>query len=64
MEVKLDIVDAGTCNSNILAWRRNQWFENHVAGLRAKLSLSEETVERRCASSSTTRRSSASSPTT
>src|SRR5262245_20468275 len=44
LEVKLDIVDAGTCNSNILAWRRNQWFENQVAGLRAKLSLSEETV--------------------
>ena len=44
MEVKLDIVDAGTCNSNILSWRRNQWFENNVAGLRAKLSLSEETV--------------------
>lgn len=44
MEVKLDIVDGYTCNSNILAWRRNQWFENQVAGLRAKLSLSEETV--------------------
>jgi secreted trypsin-like serine protease len=44
MEVKLDIVDANTCNSNILVWRRNQWFENQVAGLRAKLSLSEETV--------------------
>ena len=44
MEVKLDIVDAGTCSSNILAWRRNQWFENQVAGLRAKLSLSEDTV--------------------
>ena len=27
-----------------LVWRRNQWFENQVAGLRAKLSLSEETV--------------------
>jgi secreted trypsin-like serine protease len=44
LEVRLDIVDAGTCNSNILAWRRNQWFENQVAGLRSKLSLSEETV--------------------
>jgi secreted trypsin-like serine protease len=44
MEVKLDIVEAGTCNANILSWRRNQWFENQVAGLRAKLSLSEETV--------------------
>ena len=44
MEVRLDVVDAGTCNSNILAWRRNQWFENQVAGLRAKLSLSEDTV--------------------
>ena len=44
LEVKLDIVDANTCNSNILVWRRNQWFENQVAGLRAKLSLSEETV--------------------
>ena len=45
MEVKLDIVEAGTCNSNILVWRRNQWFENNVAGLRAKLSLSEDTVK-------------------
>jgi secreted trypsin-like serine protease len=44
MEVKLDIVEAGTCNANILAWRRSQWFENQVAGLRAKLSLSEDTV--------------------
>ncbi len=44
MEVKLDILDAGTCNANVLAWRRDQWFENQVAGLRAKLSLSEETV--------------------
>src|SRR5262245_1443129 len=44
MEVKLDVVDASTCNANILVWRRNQWFENQVAGLRAKLSLSEETV--------------------
>jgi secreted trypsin-like serine protease len=44
LEVKLDVVDAGTCNSNILVWRRNQWFENQVAGLRAKLSLSEDTV--------------------
>ena len=44
MEVRLDIVDANTCNSNILVWRRNQWFDNQVAGLRAKLSLSEETV--------------------
>jgi secreted trypsin-like serine protease len=44
LEVRLDIIDANTCNSNILVWRRNQWFENQVAGLRAKLSLSEETV--------------------
>ena len=44
LEVKLDIVEGAICNSNILAWRRNQWFENQVAGLRAKLSLSEETV--------------------
>ena len=44
LEVKLDIVEGAICNSNILAWRRNQWFENQVTGLRAKLSLSEETV--------------------
>jgi secreted trypsin-like serine protease len=44
LEVKLDIIDAGTCNANVLAWRREQWFENQVAGLRAKLSLSEDTV--------------------
>jgi secreted trypsin-like serine protease len=45
LEVKLDIVEASTCNANILAWRRDQWFENQVAGLRAKLSLSEDTVK-------------------
>ncbi|MCC6887744.1 MAG: serine protease [Hyphomicrobiales bacterium] len=45
MEVRLQIVETGTCNANVLAWRRNQWFENQVAGLRAKLSLSEETVQ-------------------
>ena len=44
LEVKLDVVDAGTCNANVLAWRRSQWFDNQVAGLRAKLSLSEDTV--------------------
>jgi secreted trypsin-like serine protease len=44
LEVKLDIVETRTCNANVLAWRRNQWFENQVAGLRAKLSLSEDTV--------------------
>lgn len=45
MEVKLDIIETNTCNSNVLAWRRNQWFENQVAGLRAKLALSEETMQ-------------------
>jgi secreted trypsin-like serine protease len=45
LEVKLDIVETRTCNANILAWRRDQWFENQVAGLRAKLSLSEDTVK-------------------
>ena len=44
LQVGLDIVDSGTCNSNILAWRRNQWFEQQVAGLRAKLALSDDVV--------------------
>jgi len=45
LEVSLDIVDAGTCNSNIVSWRRNQWFEMQVTGLRSKLALSDEVVE-------------------